>query len=245
MITPTKIEPDRIKDSFVQVFYESNIPFIPMVGFLYSYLDDLGFIYLSPDGPPPINDVSRRQFEEVQISFNHLFVNDEKKVKLTLNANKSITFNCQKEYLGWSKYESLIHEVLDHLLKNSIMEGYGRVGIRYISEFPNIDILTKLKFDYTLGLNAEIDSGRFQLTWSDKGCDHILNIANNLKFTESNDVNIQRLSAIDIDVINHHSRCSNIEEIMKTIDDVHLNQKETFFSLLTEAFIKELNPTYS
>lgn len=89
----------------------------------------------------------------LQISFpltgHSLFYTD--KIKIQIQPN-SIIFNCLNEYIGWNLYKIEIEKVLEQVSKSSVIEKFVRIGIRYISEYPNIDLQECVKFSFSFGM---------------------------------------------------------------------------------------------
>lgn len=240
MRIPTKITPDRIRDSIVQVFFSSDIPYIPLIGYFHSYLLNNGKYEYIGDRNSGKN--------EIDLSFlNHLFVNSEAGVKISIHPNKSIIFNCTENYIGWTNYEKEIETVLNQLISVGIIKEVTRVGVRYTSEFPNIDILEKVNFGYNHEIDGiKIKSEKFTIECSDDNFRVIINLVSNAQVNPFMNIEeeVHTLSIIDIDVINEKISQSDVKEVMSTIFNTHEKQKLTFFNLLKNDFISELNPEY-
>ncbi len=242
MKIPIKIEPDRIKDALVQVFYDSNLPYEILIGYVHNTLTSNGFKYITPFQ-------ERNKTNQQQVNFNptHLFVGPNDQVKIQIHPNRSLTFNSISNYIGWTKYRVIIEDVLRFLLKENNIHAFSRVGIRYISEFENIDILDKVKFGYDPSFpGTKIDNSTSNLKWKDESYDISLNLTSNLpvNIIKEDQEAITSISLIDIDVIKRNFEIEDIGELMSTIDGCHLKQKFVFFSLLNKEFLSELNPVY-
>jgi len=160
-----------------------------------------------------------------------------------------IIFNCLKDYISWSDYRPEIEKVLSQISKAKVIEKYNRIGVRYISEYPETDLKDCVKFSFTFGtpeiesstytFNSEFTSGNFRT---------ILNLKNKLPVLKEKNADSQSIitpvSIIDIDVIMDNLSLTDLKSLLIDIDKAHLRQKEVFFNLLKENFLKTLNPEY-
>ena len=248
MKLPKKITPDRIRDSIVQVFIKTEIPFEPLVGYLFGTLSEMGFAYSNELLKQPQKKTVTTQPNEIVVNLlpQHLYFNEE--IKIQLHQSGSLIFNSVNKYIGWSKFASYIQSTLTKLVEQNVIQGYSRVGIRYISEFPNIDLLDKLNFSFNLqGLNQSLQNGSFRFEWNDSPHKIVVNLGMKLPIGVSTTVEgekIDFISLIDIDVINMEVSITKNEELFAAIEAAHLKQKEIFFGLLREDFLESLNPDY-
>jgi uncharacterized protein (TIGR04255 family) len=236
MQLPTKITPDRIKDALIQVYFEANIPFDAVVGYIYSALSN-SFEYpnysrLIPQNEPLIN-----------IFTSFLFVND--KIKIEIRPDSSLVFNCNDDYIGWSAYSNEIKIALEKIASLEIIEQYTRIGVRYISEFEDTNILENIEFSYRLPtLEDMIQHGNFQLQLIQHPYRIILNLKTGVPYQEQNEVNIRYKSVIDIDVIQDSLNITNLEDFLASLHQTHHKEKEVFFKLLKPGFLARLHPEY-
>ncbi len=250
MRLPKKITPDRIRDSIVQVFFTSDIPFDPLIGYLYSYLQEKGYSYTNRPIPPKsdlsVTNVQATNVFEVNLLPQHLFFNED--VKILLNQNGSIIFNCLNEYIGWERYEAVIKEVLGFLYEKEVLSGFTRIGIRYISEFPNISIEDHLNVSLNIEkLDATLQSRNFRTEWLHGQDKLIIQFASKLPInaivTDSG-MDVEFVSLIDVDVIRENLAIYDMDSLMKNINEAHKLQKSSFFCMLKEEFLQTLNPEY-
>lgn len=244
MKIPKKISPDRIKDSIVEFRYISKIPFEVAVGIFYNSLDETYSYTNRPIGRQQPQGLPEGL--ELQIGNRPLFYND--KIKIELQPN-SIIFNCLSEYISWDLYKIEIDKALSQLNSTSVIEKFNRVGIRYISEYPNTDLKDCVKFSFTFGMPEIISKTyRFNCEFKQDNLRIILNLNSNLpvinSFNSANNLSITPVSNIDIDVIMENIEELTYSSLMQRIDAAHLKQKEIFFSLLKEDFLSTLNPIY-
>jgi uncharacterized protein (TIGR04255 family) len=149
-----------------------------------------------------------------------------------------LTISSFPKYAGWDEFSKQIFRVLDKIENIGIIDSVIRIGIRYISFFEN-DIFKDIDLRICIGDNdiaykntiirTEIEQEPFKSS---------LQIANNAS-------NNNKLgSIIDIDTFTE----SNLKDFFSNkevlISGGHHKEKELFFSLLKEGFLKTLNPIY-
>ena len=249
MKIPKKISPDRIKDSIVEVRYTSKIPFEVAVGMFYKSLDDTYTYTNRPIGKQQIPSALRLNLLEkleIQIGSRPLFFND--KIKIELQPN-SIIFNSLNDYVSWDIYKPEIEKVLSQLSKADVIDKYTRIGVRYISEYPNLDLKDCVKFSFSFGMpDIKSETFTFHSEFKQNELRIILNLSNNLSVlspkSTSNQVAITQVSNIDIDVIMENIAEESFESLLSKTEVVHQKEKEIFFNLLSDKFLESLNPVY-
>lgn len=250
MKIPKKISPDRIKDSIVEIKYNSSFPFEVVIGILYNQFDES---YKYSNRPP----VEKNQFPseflqpEVNNQFQfvlgnqYLFYNDKVIVELRPN---SLIFNCLNGYIGWQDYFLEIKNVIQNIIKTSVIDSFNRVGTRYISHYPDVDFKKCVKFEFSFGL-PQVSSNTFAFTseFIFENLKVILGLRyNNLAIPNDTFNGIKPVSIIDLDVIDDaiNLKVTELELLFNKIDFLHTSEKTIFFSLLKEDFVKSLNPIY-
>ena len=250
MKIPKKINPDRIKDSIIEIRYTSKLPFEILLGIFFGALDD-SFTY---SGNPLIEQQIPTSFrvgelpEEVKLSLGnqHLFYNDKIKIQFQ---PKSIIFNCLHEYILWDNYKGQIENVLSQLHSTNLIDQYNRIGVRYISQYPDYDLQDIIKFSFTFGMpNIQSDTYRFRSEFMWDSLRVILNLSNKSPVLTQEDVNfppsIVKVSLIDIDVILDGFIESQLDKLIEKLVQTQLKEKEVFFNLLKESYLESLKPEY-
>lgn len=243
MKIPKKITPDRIRDSIVELRYRSEIPYEVLTGIFFQEIKDRFKYSNRPLGQQqfPIGVPTLPQ--EITLSFGgiSLFHNDQIKIQIQPN---SIIFNCVDQYRGWEHYKIEIFEALTSFHKCGII-AYSRIGIRYVSEYPHMDLADCVNFSFSFGLpSIKSDSYSFR---SEFRIDHykvILNLNNKLPIVMGSDKEIVPTSLVDLDVIEEKDDDDSLENIFNRLEQAHSKEKELFFQLLKESFLKSLNPEY-
>lgn len=221
---PSKITPDRITNSVVDVHYRTAIPFVPSIGYLHSIIVSKGFEYIAPLETHDTQDLH---------SLQHFFINPLLGVKIQILPNH-ILFNCIDKYIGWTAYKQVVHNILDGLLSSGIIRDIDGIKIRYISVLPEHDIYKKLQIKFVCPIHDddnEVQSLSFERMYEQKNIQ--------LKISQE-----RENSSIDIAVMENQLHLSTIENTKDKIEDLHELEKAIFFSLLTDEYLESLNPQY-
>ena len=114
-----------------------------------------------------------------------------------------------------------------------------------------MDIKNCVKFDFTFGL-SEVKSDtylfRSEFIWDEHRV--ILNLQHKAPVLKTKvdknkaEITSVPVSIIDIDVIADKLEINNLEKLMEYIDKVHQNEKEIFFKILKDDFLKSLKLEY-
>lgn len=249
---PTRITPARIRESIVQIYFKSEIPIEPLVGYLYSVLGQE--FKMSYSNTPIIwhrdglTDQEVQEAISIQVSPQYFFYDSN--VKVVLDQRGSLIFNCIGDYIGWGKYGGTIKAIMESLISKGIIKSIYQIGVRYISEFANTDLMDKLRFEFKLGeINDEFNSCMFAISWDETPYLVNLNLKNKLQIKpvlhhpEHEQINF--MSLIDVDTIAKNLQIEQFEDFQEKLDGTHYKEKEVFFSLLRTDFLATLNPEYT
>lgn len=240
MKVPVKITPDNLLDTIVEIRYNSNVSHELIPGILSKVLPD-DFIYLNPTNVTPNGlsiDITNPETKLIfGIDSPNVFSNKE--VKIQIRRENSLVFNCVGNYIGWIKYFTIMEKILKLISKEDIFHSYNRIGIRYISKFDNVSIFDKLKGSFKLDVpNKSLNNTTFRTEYFLDDKRIIINLSNNVQRKD------EIYSLIDIDVL-VNLKSSNFNELLEKIEIAHKDQKETFFGILNDDFLKSLNPKYN
>lgn len=236
---PKKLNKDYIKESIVELRYESEIPFEALIGIVYNEIDT-DFVYSSRPLIKESNQglsISKDQQVNIQFGLRPVFYNQKIKVELQPNC---IIFNCFNEYIGWDSYFEEIQKVLNSITKNyNFITRWTRVGVRYINEITDLKLSDCIKLTYSFNSSKfDSDTYIFKTEFKKDNSRIILNLTNNLEIKKSE--SIINFSLIDIDVICQIFENISLNELFSIIDKTHNEEKDSFFELLKEEFISKL-----
>jgi uncharacterized protein (TIGR04255 family) len=249
MLLPKRIYPDKIRESVVEVQYSSNFPFEILLGRFFNALEG-AYTYTNRPIKPPALAQSGGAYPSpelrIKIGNANLFYNE--KITIQLSSNK-IVFTCLEAYIGWELYFPEIKGALNMLFSTGNLQTFSRVGMRYISEYSNMDLKELIKFNFSFGLpGVKSDTTAFRSEFAFKDSKVILNLSNKVPVWKQNLTNktieIIPTSIIDVDIISDNLNLSTLEDLLKVIDENHSKEKEVFFGMLQEEFLNSLNPQY-
>lgn len=245
---PKKITPDNIKDSIVEVQYNSTFPFEITVGKVYSVLTP-EYEYINE--PVPLNFPNQLKHSGIKfevVSQNH-FVNKDIKIQLSPN---SIVFNCLTNYIDWENYFPQIKKILDLIQKEKVVHSYTRVGIRYINQYVNVELNNISQFKFSFGMtDVTSQSYSFSSDFRYKDCLVKINLHSKIPVIVPDNegpsqTKLEQISQIDVDVIRQNLRIQgdDNESIFKEINEAHSCEKEVFFSLINPDYLEKVKPQY-
>lgn len=235
---PKKITPNRLKDSVVEVRYYSKFNLDILLGVFYNKLAD----HFQVEKP----QVAKGPEEQLKgLNLKPIFYNDV--IKISFKDN-SIIFNILSDYPGWDEYFSQVRNALSLILEIEQIEYFNRVGVRYISQYEDLDLLNLVKFHLDYGIpEVKSDSFIFRTEFNYKEVSVLLSILNRItmdRMTEKGQWESQRVSQIDVDAIQDGFEIVEQEKLLAVIEHGHQVQKEIFFKNLKKDFLESLNPEY-
>lgn len=148
-----------------------------------------------------------------------------------------------QKYTTWESYYTEIQEVFEKVNEIGFISEVLRVGLRYINLFVD-DIWENINISVKISDNEIHSDEIFVRTLLDKGEYKVnLQTGNQLKLEDNKQI-VGRASVIDIDTFildENINFFSNMKEILWSSHDI---EKEIFFTLLKDDFLKSLNPEY-
>lgn len=221
---PSKITPDRITNSVVDVHYRTAIPFVPSIGYLHSIIVSNGFEYIDP--------LAEQENQNLH-SLQHFFINTAVGVKIQIMPNQ-ILFNCIDRYIGWSSYSKVIYTILENLYSTGIIRNVECINLRYISVLPEHEIYKKLNLKFDCPIHDDdndVQSLSFERMFEHK----------NIRLIISQE---SQNSSIDVAVMQDDLDISTTDDTKSKMEELHMLEKALFFSLLTDEYLESLNPQY-
>ncbi|MGP8215404.1 MAG: TIGR04255 family protein [Bacteroidia bacterium] len=251
MKLPTKID-DNLRDAIVTIMFNALVPETAITGYFHKVMLEQGkfeTIFAQPSIINPFQGIQLQPFatgiqtqQQIKISGQPVYTNRMVKTSVT---NMSINFNIVESYIGWPKYFTFIKDVLTSLNATNAIENYTRVSVRYISEYRNVSIFDNLKGEFTIlnpekkrqniQIKTQIEDGNFRI---------ITSIADNFVRPSMETQTVETFSLIEVDSQYLGPQTNNIDQLFSIIDQTHTKEKETFFSIVTDKFIEQLNPKY-
>lgn len=236
--TPVRINPCPIFEAVVELRFESSLPEEVIPGLLFSGFKDkypkTQRLPLS-ELPPAI----RNSDSNLIFSPHFQFIQD----KIVVNVGPRVfSVGCQYPYAGWEKYFAEIQDAFRKAIEIGLVTKAIRLGVRYINFFKDVDVFRKAKVSLDFDSESLIgNKNNLRTELIEGNYVKVIHISNNANIAFQG----QTLngSIIDIDIVNN-SGPSLMTSLYELIAEAHNKEKLLFFSLLTEEFLKTLNPEY-
>ncbi len=240
MTLPKQINPCPINQAVVGIRFNSSLPPDAVFGVVYNELKDS---YKSAEQLPILqipeavrnNDSNLLYQPHYKLTREHYaFQVGPKVISLAITDQK---------YTTWESYYEEIQTVFEKIKEIDFISNVLRVGLRYINFFAddiweNINISVKVIENEIAGEEIFL---RTVLLKDDYKV--MLQAGNQLNLEENNRV-VGRASIIDIDTSIEGENINFFEDMNSILEKGHSIEKEIFFGLLKDDFLKSLNPEY-
>jgi len=231
---PKLIEVCPIVDAVIEIRFKTKVPHSAVFGLVYSKLSSE---FKSVENLPILQIPENIRMGDPNLKYKPLYKISNNDFIVQIGPDV-LSISSSPKYVGWQKFSKKIFSILNQIEDLKIISEVERLGIRYINFF-NQNIFDKIKLEMNLSgenilnqktfIRTQISSGKFL---------NILQISN-----EAISKNVLG-SIIDIDC----SKTKGLQDFFKNkeaiINEGHLKEKELFFNLLTDEFLKELKPIY-
>ena len=234
MKLPKKISPCPIVDSIVDFRFEPNIHYSAVFGVVYNALKKN---YPDVEGLPILNIPEDVRIKDPLFKYKpfHKISNSNFIIQVGYNVLSISSF---PKYVGWEDFSNEIFNLIEKVTNIELFGNVTRLGMRYINFF-DIDIFQKINMNLSFSDNKIKYFDTFTRTIIDHGkFKSNLQIANNAVHLG------KKGSLIDIDTFYENEINEFLTEYKNLIQEIHLNEKKLFISLLKEEFLKTLNPEY-
>src|SRR6185312_2235690 len=223
MRLPTKITPDSISEAVVEIRYLANLPFEVLLGLFFEAFDE-SYTYTSRPPKPPRQGLyeNRQQGLVINLGGEKLLYND--KITILLR-NNAFVFSCLDGYIGWEAFRPEVEKAVKTIEGTGKITKWNRVGLRYISQYPNTDLKACTNFDFTFGQpSIKSTSTALRTEFNYEGTKVILNLSNQVPMLRRQTVNkipeTVPTSVIDVDVIKELLDASDANGLMNIADEV-------------------------
>ena len=242
MKLPDKIKKCPITESVFEIRYTSEMPVDAIFGILYAAIKD---IFTKDPTPLPILQLPEKiRVQDPNFKYQPCHKLEKDNFILSIGP-RVLTFSNQSPYTGWNEWSKFFYEVISNIQKSKVINKIERLGLRYINFFEG-NIFEKTKIEIKIDKNIlkeESTNLRTEIIQND--IVQILNIGNSVNIKCGNSSKIG--SIIDIDCLYNFKDpfdFTNGQSYRDIIEKLHAKEKELFFTLLKEAFLKELIPIY-
>ncbi len=182
----------------------------------------------------------KEQEEQFKYAADYILKNDDYALSF---GTRSVSFEHVSEYKYWPTYFSFIKDSLGKIFELKFIDKIERCGVRYGSILDGLhnpkDVIIELP---KIEISSMVSNfAGFQSVYKTDVSTLFLQISSNAKLVKSGIVK----SGLYIDIDASYSKELEVNDyVFVIIDKLHKDQKELFFGLLKEDFIKTLNPKY-
>lgn len=151
----------------------------------------------------------------------------------------TLSFNIVKDYPTWNPYKNFIRVVIETLLDKLVIT---RVDVRYMSHFGNIPLFDNIDGNIKLNHLQAFQGARysFQCNATDEMPGRLPAVAT-VNLTDRNQVAPGQLeSIIDITVASQVNMGVALDDVIRTLDFVHICEKHLFFTVISDEFYNQL-----
>jgi len=162
--------------------------------------------------------------------------------------DRVLGFGCQRPYVGWSKFQPHVIKGLQVALDTGLVDKIERLAIKYINLIPSSNKASGLNT-----LRASVKLGSYDL--AEHGCTirteiksaglvNIIQIVSKATVTFKDNNKAQTGTIVDIDSILENPDTTDIDKLPALIDKARQQEKQVFFSLLTDETLSSFEPIW-
>lgn len=235
---PKKITPCPIQEAVVGLRFETDIVSEAVFGIVYNEFKDQ---YKTVQKLPILNVPEEIRMNDPALMYQPWYHLKEENCIIAIGP-KILGISNKKEYSGWAIFSEIILQAIEKIKKTNIIKQVTRVGIRYINFF-DLDIFSKIDMEIKInGKLLDSDEMRINAKITRNSFKNTLQVVNNANILSTDKKLIG--SVIDIDTYTQEDLGNLLNDYRDILERGHLVEKELFFSLLKEDFLKDLNPEY-
>jgi uncharacterized protein (TIGR04255 family) len=236
--TPKQIDTCPIVDTSLEFRFQSELPNDAVFGRVHAILSEFGEAEVENlpilDIPPNIrdNDAGLIYQGHYRIKLNEYIV---------LVGPKVINFSSPKPYVGWTEYSEFFFPILTRLLEEGIVRIIQRIGVRYINAFQD-NVWDKLCVQVRV-IEEEFPSETkvFESNIPTGSARTRIKISEKAKMDINGKTEIVSVLDLDTSISGSFTLKDGLEDL---VNSIHLEEKKTFFALLTKEAIEEFKPIY-
>lgn len=238
MRLPKKIEKCPIVETVVEIRFTSNVYADAIFGLVYNTLKG-SFNKVEKLPILQLPEQIREHDPGLKYKPHYKLSNGQYSLQV---GPEVLTISSPVPYPGWNNYQEVINDVLTKILEIELVSQVSRLGMRYINFFE-FDIFQKINLDVQInGKNINYKNTSIRTEVEALEFINGLQISNHAEnITKSN---VQKGSIIDIDTFKIYDNNQFITNFQQELENGRNSRNQTFFSLLDQSFLTELNPIY-
>ena len=235
MKLPKKIDPCPITEVIFEVRFDSALPGDAIFGIVFNkFKED----FPNVERLPILQLPEAIRSSDPQLIFSPHYKMQQDNFLLQIGPKVFSVVNTN-EYSGWTQYSDQIYICFEELQKLGVIKQILRIGLRYINVFRDINIFEKSNLQMNLK-EQSLSKNHINMSCEIPAGDYI----NTLKIISGAELLVgqkkMKGSVIDIDTV----FVKQFENFKDTAEHAHTEEKKLFYSLLSDDFLKTLNPEY-
>lgn len=238
MKIPKKINPCPIIEAIVEIRFNSDMPSDAIFGVIYSEFKNE---YPKFENLPILQLPETVRMKDLNLKFqpHYKLIHDNYILQIGPNVISVVNTN---DYVGWDNFATKIKETIQRVHKLGVIKKFIRLGIRYINFFE-LDIYENINLKILLS-NNPFNSEQLTFRSTIKSGNFLIN----LQILNNGNISVKKVakvgSIIDIDTYIQSESTINFENIAELLEEGHNEEKQLFFNLLKNDFLKNLYPEY-
>jgi len=233
---PLSINPCPIIEAIFEIRFDSSFPGDAIFGIIFNQFKDE---FQDVEQLPILQLPAAIRNQDPNLKFSPHYKIKKNNFIIQIGPNVFSLTNI-KEYCGWKVFSEKIFDTYNKVSELGLIKKQFRTALRYINILPGINVFEKSNLsiklnDKTLGANqinftAEIpyEHGASNLK--------LINFAEAIFENQAT-----KGSIVDIDTYVQQEKFDNFKD---AVECAHTAEKELFFNLLEQEFLKTLNPVY-
>lgn len=236
---PKKLSKPSINEAILEFRFETNIRIELLKVELYNFM-----LFVVGNDEKKIQKLPETQIPEQvlesddRLKYRPLYRCVNKNFVMAVGIH-TLSFSVFNPYPGWAEWKKEYISAAQRFLNSNFISGIARVGLRYIDFFKG-DVIDSLNLNLEIN-NQKIRNGTFFdcsffVDYNIYKCNIRIN---NTDFMQQNNdhITVVDIDNFKLDGLEKLNILSNFETF---IDDMHLRNKEVFFSILSDKLIKEM-----
>lgn len=226
---PIHIDRDGLYNAIVVLKVESEYNIRHLLKIVIEKLNEKGSKYNNFDiiaNPNP----EKKESDKIYIA------NSEYRIMFS---DAEISFNIVSKYRGWQDYKNLIMQIILDLQEKIIVKG---LIIRYVSVMEDESVFANM--DGTINMNNLPNFSGTEFSFSCNVHDDAVNNAiAKVRLIDKKEIGERVYSFVDI-TVESGIKDNSMDNLERCLECVHFHEKNLFFLIMSEDYVKSRNPKY-
>ena len=243
---PVVLRHEPLVDAVFEVRFQNSPPLADMLpGYLFAELEPKPVLSRLPAAnipyPMRANDPNLQFAPTQRLEWGDYFI---------ALGDQNIVISCKLPYPKWPSFKSTILYIINVIAKAGIAGQIERYALKYVNLIPASDVaeqIKKIQMEIKLGdIQVDHDHMSLQVHRNEGDILHIMSVIIGAqgKMPDGESVDGAVIDIDSIRTINAPDLNALIQNLDQSIEELRYANKVKFFSCLTDAAIKEMEPEY-